>query len=738
MKTVRETSRLPIAFDAELTMMARRKLWSALIVTVFGFDLPAAVRLTAGEEIPLSTLARALPEAARSAPVMATDGDTILSVYTRGGAIFATRFDRDGRLLTPEPLPILQRIVTDGVAVWDTALRLLWFRDHYVLFFRAPDSSVRAIRITPAGIPVEVVALPLQTIRPIDVATDGNEIILVCDVPTAFRLDASLQLIGTLPLAPTPLNYQSAVRSIAYGDGRFMILTLEWSRVSTEVVQDGAVSPRVDVGPVNRESRPGSKVVWTGSTFVAGWSECTQGISSDACLGVWTPLTSTGAAAGLLRITGYALLSTTSPGDFELSLTALDRDTVWFTWRAGNDQTRVGRTYRLNGAAMGPTTKLGFDPVSSLTLPGDALAIIDARQRLAWIDAAETATLPEVLPFQTTLLIPPNETVLDAAASTTEIAVLRSVKRDDETVRTAAVSILAHDGTLLRDIDLGEDVSMGTIASDGRQFFALLWHWRGAMTFHNLTTGKDTAVWPSGAYPSMVWTGTELVAAWRAGGEVTIARFDREGRPLALPTALARSDRAAHLVARDGRVLLAYTSGGVTHVQVLDSHGYPVGGPDTVKHGPGWWRGAIATNGETEVVPTSESNRPSIGFAFRPRNGTFVQAAGRVTAAQPIEYASLAATAQGFLFAYQVPALFDTSHLALIDDQGFATRTLDVGSGIDGEHVLVELAPDRLLYVYPRIADDSRRAGASRVYGRIITVTNEDGSRNGPSSQRIR
>ncbi|HVE71578.1 MAG TPA: hypothetical protein VNI54_09445 [Thermoanaerobaculia bacterium] len=711
------------------------------LCTLVALDTAAAVRLVAGEELSLSTLMRGIPRASRPAPAMATDGDTILAVHANGGAIFATRFDRDGKLLTPEPLPILQRTDTDGMTTTDSPMRLLWFRDHYLLFFRAIDGSVRAIRITATGIPVETVTLSLKPVLQFDVATNGNELVVVSEDSKALRLDATLQLAGTITLAPSRFTWPSGTRSVAFGDGRFVIVTLDYGKVVAEIVQNGTASAPVELGPAHRDAGAFSKVLWTGSTFVAGWSECSRDDYFDYCLGVWTPLTTAGAPDGPLRITGYAPFYFTDASDFDFDITALDRDTVFCTWRGSDEKVMFGRKYGISGGATESASTLGKEAVTPFVTSRGALALLDARQRLAWVEAPASAPLPAAVSFEPTVLTPPNEQVYGVAASATEIGVLRVSQHEDVTA-SVAVSFLARDGWLLRELELPRSrVADAAITSDGRDFFVLTWHWYAETILHNLSTGKKTVIRPPGPLGSMVWTGTELVTSWLGGGTITVAAYDRNGAPVGPPATLAPADAEMDLTVRDGRVLLAYHEERQTFVQVFDSHGQPIGAAEKVEDTNPWWHGAIGTNGQTDVLVTMKAELYDMRVAFRPRNGTFVTPPGRLTGNRNGTEPAVASTAHGFAVAYQVNnTMLRTTHLALIDDQGYATRNLGLGTGASGRQFLVELAPNQLLHVYSRFIDDSRRAGALRAYGRMITLTNEDSARSddaqGPRSAR--
>jgi hypothetical protein len=481
-------------------------------------------------------------------------------------------------------------------------------------------------------------------------------------------------------------------------------------------------------------------VVWTGSTFVAGWGECTRDNYYAHCLGVWTPLTDTGAAAGPLRITGYATLYNYDTADFRLGLTALDRDSVLFTWLGADDNTVLGREYLVTGAAAGPTADFGKGPITTLMTRDGALAVMDERQRLAWVDNAVGAGLPDTLEFAPTVLAPPNEVIYGVAESETEIAVLRANGAGSSP--SVGVSVLSRDGSLLRELDLGvELVGNGAIASDGRDFFAVTYHWWSGLTFHNLTTKKSTTLTSTGAYPSMVWTGRELIVVSLRESKVVVMRLDRDGRQLGTPSTLTPAHALIDLAIHNGRVLVTYHAERTTYVQVLDEHGQLVGPPEEVLDTNPWWYGAAATNGDTDVLVTMKADLSDMLVSFRPRNGTFVTPPGRVTAARSrtANYATIVPTTHGFLLAYQTSApVLRSTNLALIDSQGFPVRELKVHIGSVGRNMLVPISPTELLLVYSRVVDDSSRAGAWRGYVRRITLVHEDGARNEPSSNRLR
>ncbi|HUR79222.1 MAG TPA: hypothetical protein VM733_00550 [Thermoanaerobaculia bacterium] len=691
-------------------MIVRAFVLAMLLASTAG----AATRLTVGDEVPIGPYERDVPQPTRTRTVMATDGDTILAVHHSADyylpALYATRFDRNGKLLTPEPIPLVTRTETTG-ARHGVPPHIFWFRGSYIVFYATYDSKVNALRVTAEGAVIERVALPFDAAG-FDVATDGNEFVLVNPGAKLLRLGASLEVLGTVDIPAD--RYTTLARGVAFGDGRFMIVTVRhvtgvWSRV----FENGVLGAEVLVGE-SRSDGSVAQVVWTGATFVSAWTECASGVYDDDCVGIWAALTRTGEPAGALHVISYQQ----STNDYDISLTALDAGTILVTAN-DDDGNEIGRRYAVNGVAASEDTKLGIAPAGAFLTDGGALMVLDARQRMAWIDAAARAPFPGEMALAPTFLAPPGETLRAAAASATEAAVLHG----------SILSIVAHDGTPLRDVRLGNDIAGGALASDGCDFFALLSAWPGTLSFYDSRTDTKRVFRQPAYNPFLVWTGTELLAVWSEGDRQWMASLDRQGALLAPPRALETGTGVNQLVAAHGRVLLAQaTSRGVV-VQLFDTHGQSIGPPNELPNMWTYGHAALATNGAFDALAALDSKSYEMLVSFRPANGTFIAAPNWAKPATDAREAALApaAGADGFVIVYRMARpVLDTLNIALLDMQGHATATSSLIIGDYGQPILLELAPDRILLVYPRSADEPRYAGATRTFARLLTFEDAD------------
>ena len=163
---------------------------------------------------------------------------------------------------------------------------------------------------------------------------------------------------------------------------------------------------------------------------------------------------------------------------------------------------------------------------------------------------------------------------------------------------------------------------------------------------------------------------------------------------------------------------------------LLDTYGQPIGAPEELRNKRMHEGAALATNGGFDAVAALDTNSYALRVSFRPANGTFVAAPPslsipgtyvRDTALAP------AIAADGFVIVYR-PArpVLDTLNIALLDMQGHATSPRALVTGDYGQPILLELAPDRILLLYARSADEPRYAGATRTFARLLTVEDAD------------
>ena len=711
------------------------------LALLFAVTMTAAPQLVSGPDVDVGLMTPGVPLPSYKRAAMATDGDAVLAVHMSHNfytaALFATRIDRSGRVLTPQPIPLLTRTATDGVDP-NVELQMLWFRGTYVVFFMNRRGDVEALRLGRDGAVVErAVVLPATpgSRMPFAVATDGAEIVLVNAGTKLHRIGADLRPLGTLDLPPPRYAWYPVSRGVAYGGGRFVIVTVFSDRVISQFLENGTLNGvEMPVADANIDRAGVTRVVWTGTAFVAAWTECSEANNFTTCLGVWTPLASHGQAAGPLRVVSFSDLTSSTWYKFDLTLTVLDEQTIFFTWRAADEQVAFGRRYRLSGAAVGEAVNFGTGPLGALRTDGGALAVLDSRGRLAWIEAAATAPVTAEAPLVPAVSVPRSETLLGATASANEVGVVRAFSTGTLS-GGAELSVLSFDGTPLRSIPIaGRQVHRAAIASDGRDFYVLTSQWGAALHLYLTASATTVKLSDRASSPHLVWTGAELLAVWKEGDRFQLVRLDREGRRLAEPLPLDAAE-VLRLFARGDRVFLStYGARGVA-VTLLDVHGTPIGPADELRNLNPWWGLALATGGDTDAVAAVDANR-RLFLAFRPRHGTFV-AAPATPMPPPPAYSysymvSLAWTRAGFVVTYGMATdVLPALHLALVDAQGFAVRSLDFPTGA-ANPILLETGPDTLLLLYDRMTDDATYAGQTRVFARRIAVRNERRERDEP------
>jgi hypothetical protein len=699
------------------------------VATLLAFSLSAAPRLTVGPEIEVGRSELVVPQPTFNRAAMATDGDTIFVAHTFGAVLFGTLIDRSSKVLTPKPIVLLAPLAGQGVQP-DTDPHVLAYSGHYLVFFRTTGANVDVLRVTRDGEVVERVALPvrLDWRMQFDVATDGTEIVLVHAEAKLLRLGSDLQPLGTMELFTPQYLHGAAARGVAYGDGRFAVVTAYRDRVLTQFLENGVLSPAMAVSEANSDRTGVVRVAWTGASFVTAWTECADTSGYDRlCLGLWAPLTAAGHAQGPVRVLGSSRLASSLSYGYDITLTALDEQTIFFTWREADQQVAMGRRYHLSGAPVGPAANFGVGPLASLRTDDGVLAVFDSRRRLAWIESPALATLPPEIPLAPAVLAPPSESVLAATASAREIAVVRRVYNG--AVFDTEISIASHDGDALRTIPVGEAVK-AAIASDGDQFFALTNRWLGPLTFEVVGSSKRVQLAARGSSQCLVWTGEELLAVWYEDSRFLLARLDRDGRLLAMPAVLDAS-HVTSLVARDGRVLLGIFKGNLTSVIVLDAHGNRIGGTDDLRGMNPYGGLALATDGETDALAGVTSDFSDLVLAFRPRQGTFVKTPMTPEDPPPArltnDSVAMASTREGFVVAFvEYGSILPTTHVALVDHDGRGVRSIELPPGAGGTIALVETAPARLHLVYTRNVIEPAYAGMPRVFARTITVESLD------------
>lgn len=692
----------------------------ALLVVMLAFPAIAAMRLRIGPEVEIGRPDLVVPQPTYTRSAVATDGETIFVVH---GAFYATRIGRDGRVLTPQPIRLAPP-EPNGVSA-DSDPHVLWVRGHYLVFFVNLKGDVEVLRVTPQGVLVERVTLPvtIEWGSQFDVATDGDEIVLVSKSPKALRLGSNLQTIGTVDLFEPQYSFGGRSRGVAFGGGRFAIVTAYRATVLSQFLEGGVLTPPAEISEANIDTydrRGVTRVAWTGRTFVAAWTECTD---EDVCLGVWAPLTAGGDADGPIRSLGYSRVPGTYAYSYDITLTAVGEDTVFFTWRHEEDQRiALGRRYRLSGAPVGEAANFGTGPLASVSTREGALAVFDSRRRLAWVESAATATLPANVPLVATVQAPAAESVAAVAASASEIAVVRHVS--SETALRMELAIASHDGVVRSTIPLADAYSVAA-ASDGEQFYLISNGWLAPVNFFAVESGKTVELSRLGWVSGLVWTGEEFLALWGESSRAFLARLDRNGRLLAMPRTFAAYDIVS-FVAQRGRVLLAVYTGKAIEVSELDAHGNPIGAPEVLTGLNPYGGFALATDGEQDGLASVTSDFSDLVLAFRPRNGVFVNTPFTPEPPPPSrmtnDSVAIAGTRHGFVAAFlPYSPVAASPQIALLDSSGHAESsfTLPAGTRIP---TLLTLTPDRVLVVYARPVREPAYAGNSRVFVRSLFI----------------
>jgi hypothetical protein len=702
-------------------MIVRATLLAVALLAALG--AASAPRLRSSVEIPLGSFepGLALPSAMR--PGMGTDGDDVLVVYSgppaNAQSLYALRFHRSGRLLTPQPLLLMAGV--EGASVdANVEPRVVWFEGHYVVFFAVRDLKIHVLRLTVAGEVVSRGVVPGVTLRSggFDVATDGRELVLVTSGDSLLRLGSGLQVTGTTALSSGA--GKTPRRSIAFGDGRFAIVTAGADFVTAQFLAGGVLTPETRVGPANGDEDGMSRVVWTGTTFVSAWSDCVN----NTCDVFWCALTPQGQAAGPLRAIDHVRDDGWTSTDSGLTLTALDEETVFLTWESAQGASTRGRRLRVSGAAVGSAVAVGTTPVGTFRTNHGALAVFDAQLRMALFDAP-AAFLADPLPLAPAILALPQESLFAAAASATAIATVRRSSRGPR-YTSGVIGISSFDGRTLRDIPI--DVVDAEIATDGSDFFALYEDRDGVVWFRRASAegpvrfARDERTY--GHNPNLVWTGASLLATWYEGESTWIAPLDRDGNRLEPAAELIREGGVLQLMARQGRTLCVVTPANRSRLIELDSRGRVLGPEVALPFYASEM--ALATDGVTDAyVGVPEYAIRDLAVAFRPIDGAFVRAPGRPLPPEHRfpSYPAAAVTRAGFVVAYSPWAA--PSYVTLLDRHGAPVESMVLAGGTVRRIVFIEQSPDLLLAVYERGAPEAPYAGVSRVFARFISSSEQ-------------
>ncbi len=698
--------------------------WLCLIALSAAFASAGASNVSLGPEILLGSRDLGQPTAVRSGPAMATDGDEMFVVYSREwGSVYADRIDRHGAVKNVEAIPLALRHGIDGLY---GSLRVLWFRGQYVVFFFASE-RVHALRVTREGMVVSSTVLPDEAVGPhFDVATDGDEIVLVSETDKIVRLSGDLEVVVMTEIARVH-PYSIPRRSVAYGGGRYTIVTADRDQLTVRFLDHGVLSPPVHVVDINNDSHDAgsTRVVWTGSTFVTAWMECSNG---PFCLASWMTLTATGTPALAPQAIEYIpwTRSQTTP---DLTLTALDEETIFIAWRGVYPAARAQR-FRISGLPLEEAVDAGATPIAAVRTSGGSLGVVDATLRAAILDAPAVAPFPNPLPLVPAVQRLATERLLSAAATSKEIAVARRAGRGVDWADAAAIGIMDHEGHMLRDISV--TAREAALATDGDEFFAITADGFGELWFYRLSAPEQSVRLVAGSYThdlSLVWTGAELVALWGQNDEIRMARLDRDGRRTAADTVVfAGPAWLPRLLARRNELLVTWSWNGAKLLR-LDPSLRPLGPLETL---PFQWSDlSVAADDDEEVFAARYHDGTSFhtGVAFRRPGEPFDFASPALSAnRRVVTIPGIAVTRSGYLVTRQSDEDSYT-RMALVRRTGSVEESGQLGVDIDTVS-LHTIGPDHVLAIYTRSAEEPEYGGVSRVFARHLTI--------GPAPRRAR
>ena len=665
----------------------------------------------------------------RIRPAIASDGDELFVVsVTEQGSLLADRFDRRGKMLNAEPIPLAIRTIDVSEVAPDVTPRVVWFAGHYVVFYRARWGLMYALRTTREGEVVDRVRLhDVSGWYHFDAATDGNELVFLDSGVKVLRLGSDLRVLDTIVLQTVPTNTRTS-GGIAYGGGRFAIVVTDRKEATSWFLENGILSTPVRVGQANNSGyTPGpTRVAWTGTKFVTAWTECSE---EDACLSVWTPLTTAGAAAGPLHALEY-IFDSFIENLYGVTITVLDEETVFFTWEASYLGKARGRRFRLSGEPVGDVVTVGQAPVAGFRTTSGSLFVLDSTLSAMMIDAPTVAPLADPLPLAPAGLKMANEKLLAAAVTAGEIATVRSRWRGQSpwTDDAAVLGIMARDGSNVREVPVS--ARSAALASDGREFYVLLsednyggvWFQRAEASAKRfrLDQGRSYAAEDL----SLVWTGMHFVALWREAGRVFLAYIDREGKLVANETVLSETIGGPCLIYRANGMLLMGFGG---RMLSLDASGQIQDSTQLTLFGSPPGQLALATDGETDAFAATVDGYANIAVGFRQSNEPFTYTAPLFKQRKySVQRPQIAVTRSGFVVSYLFSRSWYSIETAFVDRNG-VLRDIDLlAHGAYESATLLEMAPDVVLALYTRNADEPPYGGVSRVFARVIKVGDTD------------
>jgi hypothetical protein len=662
-------------------------------------------RLLAGPEMPIGSIE--LGEwPLRGTPALATSGDEMLAVMAAWGNLYALRLDRHGRPLETVPAMLLQGTVdVDGSA----EIHLFWHRGVYLVFFTSHRAELYALRVTPDLGVLDLTLVANDVFGPIDIASDGEEFVVVPRARALLRLGGDLSVRQAIPLE------QANARTVAWANGRYAVVTLTGFQIAVQFLEDGILGPRTVLAAINNYPGGGgaADVAWTGSEFALIWNECVDG----DCLISRLRFTAAGVRTSELRPIVYEPPNLSTD---RLAVIPLGDGVVLYRW---DFDTAWGRRYRGDVPLDPAPVAFGLPRLAAIRTAHDVLVTLDAVMRVSTTPAPAVTPLAGEVALTHVTATGAHERTISAAATATEIAIIR--QRTRRTSSLVAL-ILGRDGAVKREFPI--EGRSATVATDGSDFFVVSEDLDGSVWFSRLGEGaprvfldrdRNSAL----LQPRLVWTGHEFIVYRfrRLDFSLWLQRVSRDGslngEPFTLPV---RGHDSAVIIRRGDELLLTWASSRENAAQRLSLQGVPLEEPQRLPSTPN--PPAAAWNGRAEAYLVVRSiDDAGFTFALRPPGKTLsiVTAAGGQTGF--VYKVSLVAAGSYFIGFYS-PFSMGRARAVLLDENGLVDElTLD-GVRVENVDALVPLGPNRVLALYTRRDLAAPNLGAERAFARVLTI----------------
>ena len=676
----------------------------------------AAADIVAGPEFAVGEMVLGVRAGEVGKPAMATDGDRTLLAFganPNGAVGLYTQFlDRDGH---PAGDPQLldgpgTRVVVGAVWSGGRYVVFFWDRDELLLFAAFVNANGHSY-----GTPRAIARMnPPQSI-----VVRGDEIVLATS-DSLVRLRSDATVIQKIAL---PYVY---ARALAAGPRSIGVLSLDKEAITLRTLDRSSLSPPVSVTPrtILGGYATRSALAWTGSEYVAVWSDCFNGTTCTAWM---TRFDERGRSLGETREIGEVREPTYGHG---LTLTALGDNTIFVTIDGGtypNFRT-IGRRFRAGIEVQDEISVIPAPPMAvSLNAHGQ-LFMVNSELFLSALPAHGVFPFrPELRPV---VISPVHEQLWSAASTPTQVAVLRSRSIGGEPLKVIA-SVMTHDGALVYELEV--DGWTASIASNGRDFY-LLWSDENKSYLSDdelfvQRVAPGTAPVPvtePGWYArlGLARHNSSIVITWHDGKHAYMRTIDDSG--LQPGRALLGDPNinvwTPHFVSAGDELLLMWYESPWWQSKTITSGGWSVGEPVALSYEFG--RPRCAWNG-IAVGCTFES-RYDLGytFALRDSSGKF-HVTTRINKPNPFVDFSALPSVRAMGDRYVVLRLTDEGHFVTVFDRnGKIADVLELReSGSPRESgVLVPLTDDKAIAFYARDLYTPPFIATQRVFGRVIEI----------------